>query len=787
MTPEAVLALQAQAGNAAVGRLFAANQAPAPPLQRHMGHGTGGASDSALPATAVQRMTPGEVQSQISELDEQLSYYGPQQGLASSDFYLRFARDWTGEEAEQTLAETSTLLFESMRSVHDQLDESEKVAARGNDREVQGMLINDRLVFASNLNSSGDALMAYGASTFGEEPTLYGLLSLHDGGEPRPQGQSNAARENWQEMLASFRRKNQAIVSQQRGAGEQGRGRDATALALSAKLGEPVIPVNVEDPLLHEYLRADSHRGRVFFLRVKALDPRPITSGIHKGKMSLERQMHAEQKLLLALHIAGISPGDVATKPLAIMGKFRPCMGCAAALMYYRDQLGYTNLRFDENYGHYYSGSVDSLAAHQAHIMDENYLGYMRQMIEEGLTSTPAKLDEAAPEEAQYWRGGPTLRIEAQYASKAGFVTPSNSDAETDETGAYRRVRRQQKKWTATKELGPPRARPGVAAEELTADEQKELRDLWKGVDGKQPTRKDWEKAVELGHRYATERDVPIKYMAEIVGLKTTRWRQLLRDYEEKGHTKYVPSRSRHVASQSEPRSRKTGDPERQFTQGGKIDKNGERDLKAVIRSIPTASGSSRQDVDWCLRWERKSQGHSGELAVSQMPLALIKEAAKLRHKHGFGMPSMARYLQLGEERAKHEAFRKAVQKEVDKLTEPSPGQAAIKSEEVEMPEAPDYTTAFAPESSYGGAGYGSTATTSYSASYSNPFVSGYTTGGQTMTSPFDQTTMAAPEVEPVPGFTLQHDPSTGQQYYVHQQTGEPYFLINGQMYPAYH
>jgi hypothetical protein len=692
------------------------------------------AGNEAVSRTLQRPLEPRHVRERIRDLGNTLPDHGQAQGRVHPEVWMRFPRSWAGQEAEQTLSETSVLLFESMKSVQPGLDTEPDSAQGGNDREsgsteggndreVQGMLINDRLVFASNFNSSVLALVRHGERVLKRTPTLAELLQFQRGDGTESAGLRAHEAMNRADKLASLRRKNQAIFSEQRGEGEQGRGEDATAMALRAKTGQPVIVVDVEDKDLRTKLTSDKYEGRVFLL----------TFGVPRKRA--DKSVHAEQKLLLALHRAGIRPRMDLKKPISIMGKYRPCMGCAAALMYYRERLGFEGMRFDPNYGHYYVGAVESIYDHQRHIMDEHYLEYMRQMIQEDLVSTPGMMHEAAPPGNVYRNGGPTFRTPSRYAARQGDVTPADSDTEFDDAGTYRRIRRQ-----ATSVWSQETAKLGIGYAHgegpmLTDDQKANLSLLWNGGPESPPTNESRQQAVELAYSYK-EAGITVRDLAASVGVRAGGFGQVLLRYEREGHWTHVPTRSRHVETH-----KTVG---RHFTKGKSLDRNGKDTIKAVIRSL-------RGDP-WCAAWEKlhNDENATGKLRIVEAPPQLLETLLTLRDED-YDVPSMARYLHIGGEAKDVQSLRRKLDG-MNRKREKAKGKAVAEPEDVEMSEAPDYPAGTS-TSYYGGGGESSSAG------------AGHESGS------FQ-----------VPGYELRHDPSTGQYYYVDEQTGSTYVNIGGRM-----
>jgi hypothetical protein len=778
--------------------------------------------------------SPKEVRDTIAAWGAQppMKDYGARrQGQAHEEFHMRFPRSWQGEETEQTLSDTSALLFDSVKESRRLTGAVESEHAK--EREVQGMLINDRLVFATNLNSSVDSLMRagqqrdrHGRTT---DPTLEQLLRIQQTDRARTAHMSERERRNTRLLHDAAARKNAAIFSEQRGEGEQGRGRDATAMALRAKMGAPVIVVDVDTPNLHELLTSREYEGRVFLLRFAALDPK--SSKKSKSGQTAEQSMHAEQKLLLALHRAGIRPREDVRGPISIMGKYRPCMGCAAALYYYRHTLGFEGLTFDENYGHLFQGSVDSLYDHHRHIMDENYLGYIEQMIYEDITSTPAMANEAPPQNAEFRRGGYSVRVPGKYAAKRAVVTPSQSDAEFDDEGGYKRViRPMEETWdfeTAPVGIGEGADHtpmPRRKFEGLSDTAAEELRTLWNGSKSSPATNASRQRAVELFDEYNAG-GMTFEYLGAVVGRDPGRINSEVARYREtEAHRTHVPSRSSKTVTEARAKTKGV------FKKGGELDEH--------ARNIIDDAVQRNADHPWSREWLRlhnealareegglpvKDEGDEVVLSAVDAPADVLKAVAGLqRGGSSYDVGKLARYLHAGGRDKMKSAIRKGnnlldgkgreagkkkdkgktVDKSTSKRTHRQPA-VRVKSEDVEMAGASSYPPAPQAPAPY---------------DYEGGYEGGYATtahdpaGGQGMMPAYQQQpTPTVPELLPsvwtvnpyeqgasgassssqaplrtdtVPGYTTQYDHATGQQFFVDPDTGLRYFRINGQMVP---
>lgn len=77
-------------------------------------------------------------------------------GAGPDEVRVRYARSMADDRTSQTLSHQAFLLYDAMEA------ERERGGGQGFDeREVQGMLVNNRLLFASNFNESMDLLQPY--------------------------------------------------------------------------------------------------------------------------------------------------------------------------------------------------------------------------------------------------------------------------------------------------------------------------------------------------------------------------------------------------------------------------------------------------------------------------------------------------------------------------------------------------------------------------------------------------------------------------------------------------
>ncbi|MEZ0094812.1 DUF4157 domain-containing protein [Streptacidiphilus sp. EB129] len=482
---------------------------------------------------------------------------GGRQGRITNEVRLRFPRDKRHERSGQTLSHLSMLVYDAARAVQDEFDAQESGEEGVDDREVQGMLINDRLVFASNYNES---MSAIGDLQFEDAvAALRSVVAFHQSDANRESGLLAADAREYVDRLTRAETKTVSTF-----AGVRGTTGDATANAVRRDTGRSVIIVDAESPELHYMLTDPGYAGAVIMLRYAKTDD--TTS-----KTARTRSMHAEQKLLLAMERSGLKPREI-NGPHIIMGKYRPCLGCAGALMYYRDRAGFNSLEFNPNCGYYWTDSVKSLASHLRHVLeDPNYLGYIRSMIDPklgGAMSVPAMSWQAPPADADY-NNGHEIRIPAEEARGRPYGTPSASEAElhTDEEGevvGYESGDRKLNPYTAGqggRKVGKGRAvNPGrFAGRHATAEEVQHLKQVTEHGSKEQQgeTFRYYTKRNETGKSRLSQKEI-----SEITGLSIdTVSRRISGRTGHEARDSKIPDSKRRQSKKSSSRSKPTQAP----------------------------------------------------------------------------------------------------------------------------------------------------------------------------------------------------------------------------------
>lgn len=570
-----------------------------------------------------------------------LAYGGGLQGRATNEARLRFPRDMAGERASQTLSHLTFLLHDALRDVQNRLEEMQEDIGAVNEREIQGMLINDRLLFASNYNDTIDNL----AIEFEEDmASLRDLVEIRQDDDDRTSGLRGADAQEYLGRLDRAETKVMAAFQALRGMGD-----DATADVMRTGTGRPVMIIDAADPDMHDLLTSQEHTGAVIMLRFGETDGR-YRKGDKAGRRKPKR-MHAEQKFLVAIHRAGLKPEE-AKGALVISGRYRPCMGCAAALRYYRDVAGFGNLEFNPNYGFYYASSVQGLKTHLRHVVDDpHYLEYIKEMIDPqrgGAVSTSALAVQGPPAGAVD-NNGPEIRIPADQAGGRGYRTDSASEGElteSDDEEVYHRSDRElfeYKPDEGGRKLGKGSQTVNSARQArnlLNADDRLLLRQVW--LFGDRDTqalvfRYYAERPAKLGGA-VTQREIKDATGAGpgIIGnlIRGTTGHEKRDNRTADPTMKRMPQRGRKAdPAGKKPRGKGA------FKKGGPLDEDGRNQIEAGIRENPSF-------------YEKWAAAADKGIKPKDLPHSLGQLVADLRNR--YTVPSMAKALKTSDALKQH-------------------------------------------------------------------------------------------------------------------------------------
>ncbi|MGW4879716.1 eCIS core domain-containing protein [Streptomyces sp. NPDC004262] len=604
--------LQGTAGNHAVARLLAPGTAP---VQRM------GKDDK----KKTPRQTAKDIDEAVKEKWKK-AYGGGRHGQGPDQVRRRYARSMEDDETSQTLSHQAFLVYDAVAGVQE-----EQGAKDDREREVQGMLINNRLLFASNYNESMDALKGF--TTDGSKDGYADLVSTHQSTAGRERGMAGPDAREYSDRVNRADVKTQAVMAGQRGGAD-----DATAETLRKRYGKPVALVDVSDRHLHTLLTSEQFEGSIFLLTFK----------------EEKALLHAEQKLLLALHRSGIKPKEVRGQH-AIMGRYRGCLCCTAALEYYRSKAGFGNLDFDPNPGFYYWESLENLYRHQAHVVnDPDFKRYMLHLASQ-MPATPA-LSRMQPPGDAYENNGPESVVDAGLASRRNYRTPSLSDIEmdTDEHGkpVFSSYTREQD--IAGTEAGAARVGQGsdqiksrLRADRIITDpaHRRQIQDTWlHGTpEDKKNLFKYWEETARASRPELAEIIHEVDGERSMEGIKSALYRYVkdrtgheARDGREAGApVTRRPDKGKYADKKADSGKKKSSKPSRKSM-------NEKSSGWSTIKSVMEGDDYFRSE------WRRREKGkEKSHIEPRYMPEALAQTVAALSNE--YTVSSMARMLHMAE------------------------------------------------------------------------------------------------------------------------------------------
>ncbi|MFK8910995.1 hypothetical protein [Streptomyces sp. YS-3] len=228
------------------------------------------------------------------------------------------------------------------------------------EQEVQAAVLNNRLVFATNHNRSIELLMQFaqgGGDETGAPRNFKDILNLQT---IEKISYENLADGTGSDHHRLYRSENARIKTNKRLAEPSQQNRTITALSSHLDQDMPFTRVDLKTASageLKDLLTSPDKQGSVILLQ--------NTEG---DNPSLDRPIHAEQKILQLLHKADLHPSDV-DGSVAIRGKKRPCFSCWTALHTFRT----VPLSYNDHPGRFWKEPTDTIAKHLPHLFHEMY------------------------------------------------------------------------------------------------------------------------------------------------------------------------------------------------------------------------------------------------------------------------------------------------------------------------------------------------------------------------------------------------------------------------------
>ncbi|MFD7031411.1 DUF4157 domain-containing protein [Streptomyces sp. NPDC059917] len=375
-------------------------------------------------AAAPGRRTWEESVARISDLARQCTCaqpYGSRAGRTPAQAVLHYARSYKKQPDEQSLRHLSRVLFQELQAGGQEEDEAHAPrAAEAKEKELQSMLANGHLFFATNLNASvarlHEELLESSPMVEGRPPredahgdSLRRLLLTGDGragseGEEDPEPVPGSAKRPAADRRSGQKRR-RTVETPGEGADARPSGRATTRdeearrdEQARRKIGEGFTPRPMPQVPSHGAMDAngpggpDGTAGGAAYKRDnRTLQALRETSYVRMVDVSRSRtkdedyraylaklmapdgeyanyayllhdgtnkdDVHAEQKHLSLLAHSGLDREAPPQGPVLIRGRKRPCQGCLRLLTYVHDELG-IDLRFNPNGNNYYEGPV---------------------------------------------------------------------------------------------------------------------------------------------------------------------------------------------------------------------------------------------------------------------------------------------------------------------------------------------------------------------------------------------------------------------------------------------
>ncbi|MEU7841625.1 hypothetical protein AB0B39_11675 [Micromonospora sp. NPDC049114] len=264
----------------------------------------------------------------------------PQQGRSTDQVNFRYPRSYKNSPADavgQSLRHLSLALHDAGQQLRDA--NKATIASSDRDFEMQAMIINGRLVIASNSDTT-TRLLDERARDLPQHPIR---TLIHERGRARYKGQ---------ERIEAQRRLN-AAVDKLDGSADVAHPRPANAVTNILSSDGPTVTVDASD---REAVR-------------HALTSPDLQNAIILLRHSPEPNMHAEQKLMIAVDRSGLT-SETIWGDFAIHGRMRPCLACLLGLEHLNGTHG---VQHNTNPGAAYDAAFESLLRHRPQVATDPY------------------------------------------------------------------------------------------------------------------------------------------------------------------------------------------------------------------------------------------------------------------------------------------------------------------------------------------------------------------------------------------------------------------------------
>ncbi|WP_030541881.1 hypothetical protein [Streptomyces albus] len=293
--------------------------------------------------------------------------------LSAEGKVRREARSFAEERAVQTMRHIAIRLLACVQHLKAVAPADRKPPAES---EIQGMLINDRIVLSSNINESIDLLEALhqqNSASFtdmlGMETPLVGRAASGHKEAALINNRRRAARAGIGRVLKPSPDDEgyQADDERASASGAARPTRNATGDALVGATRPPAgeeaterlttVVVDLASTEVNEGLRhlltSDEYKNVIILIKT--------ANEVAAGESVT---IHAEQKLIAALKAARISPEDITSDNFLIRGTKRPCLACGALLRHVSDNMFAGGLAVNRNPGAYFKNALRAIEAY---------------------------------------------------------------------------------------------------------------------------------------------------------------------------------------------------------------------------------------------------------------------------------------------------------------------------------------------------------------------------------------------------------------------------------------
>ncbi|MFD9561257.1 hypothetical protein [Streptomyces sp. NPDC059994] len=358
-----------------------------------------------------------------------------QMGRSAHQVTVSSRRSFTESRQAQSLRHVSIRLWNALGHLHQQMQHGVNGDKFKREVEVQGALVHDRLVFATNLDRSVEWLVEGAAQAGG----FWNLLHW----SPDIRYFLGYTKVDRFETLARSSRALNKLAAQVSGM-------DITEDGGPAQGGNAVIDI----------LREISDKGNSARVHAVATSEEPevlralLTDAEHAGAVILvmgpdgahdwASPMHAEQKILHLLSKADVTPQHIPSS-VVIRGQKRPCAACWLALTNFQKQWNPTaghsghDIEFNDHIGNFYQQSLQTLARHLPHLARNADVleGELRQRSFTSAYSYPATASSGqSSAAAPPMPGGGTRSYETASESESEWgpdaVVPRHNSMHTD-------------------------------------------------------------------------------------------------------------------------------------------------------------------------------------------------------------------------------------------------------------------------------------------------------------------------------------------------------------------